>query len=476
MSPTETKDNPYRPPTGITATALQRASHIRVQVSFWLCVAAAAAYVCRNSLVACEKTIRLDLGLSEYAMGIILGPAFFWSYALAQIPTGWLGERFGSRRCLPLYSMIWSAACGAFAFAAGFPMLFTSRLIGGLAQAGLFPCTTKTVSDWHPPTERALASGAITAFMSLGGGVGTWLAGALLDYISWRWVFFIYALPGFAWAAIFWLWFREYPEEHSAVNQAELDFIEAGKKQAQLKPTAGPETQGLVWLALMTSPAAWLIFIQQFFRAAGYAFFASWFATYLQETRGVSTSHSAMLAMLPLVAIVVSSLVGGGLSDYIYLRTGSLSFSRKGLSAITQLACAAVVYSAFFITDANLAVLIISLGIFCSGFAGPCSYALTMDMGGRNVAPFFSTMNMMGNIGAGLLPMVVPWFKDWIKSNPQLLALSGGNSWNAVLVLFAAMYLLSAICWLLLRTNADVYQQSWLVRSSQSSSAEAIDK
>ena len=81
---------------------------VRHQLSLWLAVAATTAYLCRNCLVVAEKSIRLELNLSEEQMGFLLGPAFFWSYALIQIPGGWLGEKFGSRLILPIYSVVWS--------------------------------------------------------------------------------------------------------------------------------------------------------------------------------------------------------------------------------------------------------------------------------------------------------------------------------------------------------------------------------
>ena len=93
------------------------------------------AYLCRNSLVVAESQLRADLGLSESQMGFILGPAFFWTYALAQIPTAWLGERYGTRRCLPVFSAAWSLASAMIALATGFGWVLASRLSSGIAQA-----------------------------------------------------------------------------------------------------------------------------------------------------------------------------------------------------------------------------------------------------------------------------------------------------------------------------------------------------
>lgn len=219
-----------------------------------------------------------------------------------------------------------------------------------------------------------------------------------------------------------------------------------------------------MWSELVTSPAAWLLFGQQFFRAGGYAFFASWFATYLMETRGVSTAQSGWLAAMPLIATVVGSMLGGYVSDAILKATGSLGWGRKGVAMVSLTLCAALVFSAFFVADPTMAVLVISSGAFLAAIAGPCGYTMTMDMGGSNVASVFSAMNMLGNFGAGLTPWLVPQFKRWVESSSTLLAFCDGNSWNAVLLLFVSMYIGAAVCWTLLSAKGTVFEQSLLRR------------
>jgi hypothetical protein len=105
-------------------------------------------------------------------------------------------------------------------------------------------------------------------------------------------------------------------------------------------------------------------------------------------------------------------------------------------------------------------VLVISCGAFLSGMAGPLAYAVTIDMGGRAVATVFAAMNTAGNVGAGLLPWVVPAFRRALEANPTILELCGGNGWNGVLFLFSALYFLSAACWMLLRVRGTVLDAS----------------
>ncbi len=295
--------------------------------------------------------------------------------------------------------------------------------------------------------------------MSVGGVIGVSLTGLLLVHLEWRLIFGLYAVPGIIWAVGFFVWFRDRPADHRSVNLAEQAFIRAGQVELAEK-SAGPSGSAVMWLALATSPAMWMIASQQFFRAAGYIFFASWFPTYLQETRGVSTSHSGLLTVGPLIATVCAQLLGGGFSDWVFRRTGSLSLARKGVAMTSLSLCACLIFSAFFVADAWLAVAIISTGVFCAGFAGPSAYTVTMDMGGRHVASVFATMNMVGNFGAALMPWLVPHFRAAVDRSPTILNLCGRNSWNAVLVLFAVTYVFSAICWMMLRTKGTVFDQS----------------
>jgi nitrate/nitrite transporter NarK len=126
-------------------------------------------------------------------------------------------------------------------------------------------------------------------------------------------------------------------------------------------------------------------------------------------------------------------------------RTGSLGWARQGVSAGSSLACALLIMTAYFVEGALPAVLLISVGAYFSAFAGPCAYSITIDMGGRHVPAVFSVMNMSGNLGAWLFPMAVPEVVAWT------------GEWEPVLFLFAGIYLLSALFWLLLDARGTVF-------------------
>jgi ACS family glucarate transporter-like MFS transporter len=406
-----------------------------------LCMAAVMAYVTRNAIGAAESTVRADLGITKEQSGLLMS-MFFWPYALCQIPGAWVGQRIGPRKALPLFGILWSLASMGMA-AGSFVVMIMMRMFMGVAQAGLVPVCTGVMARWIPRTGQASASGAFAGFMSVGGVIAAPLTAWLVVSCGWRWAFALYALPGIVWALWFHGWFRNTPAEHDAVNDAERELIEPGSNHAV--PASHPSVP---WALILSSPAMWWICAQQFFRAAGYIFFSTWFATYLQEARGVKIISSGLLTTLPLLADVIGSLAGGALSDLLLRRTNSVKLARQGLSVVAMLACALLTFSAYFSSDVFVIVLIISAGTFCAAVGNPCSCAITMNMGGDHVAPVMSMMNMSGNLGAALFPLAVPWL------------LSATGSWNAVLLGFGGLYVVAAACWCMLKADGTVMDQA----------------
>lgn len=418
-----------------------RPTAIRYYVLALLCAAATIAYLQRNGLGVAVPLITADLAISKRQMGLVLG-SFFATYALVQIPAALLASRWQPRKALTLYAVLWSLATAAISLAPNWYFLLAAQLAMGAAQAGLFPAATLCITAWLPATRRGVSTGALASCMSVGAAVGASLAGLLLVRLSWRTMFIFYALPGLAWAACFGLFFRNDPGEHPGVNEAELDLIRRGRSASPPPKITAPTP----WRALLASPALWAICGQHVFRSAGYIFYASWFPTYLREAHQVSLEASGVLASLPLAAVVVGSPLGGQASDFVLKLTGSRLWGRQVFACICMLLCAALILVAWQINSAMLAVGILAAGSFCAAFGGPCAYAITMDMGGRQVAAVFSIMNATGAVGALLFPVVIP-----------LIVEAGG--WDAVLFTFAGIYVGAGACWLAFNANGTIVPQ-----------------
>ncbi len=410
----------------------------------WLCLAAGIAYVQRQSLGVVEIEMRTELGLTKKESAWIMTSGFFVMYALFQVPAGWVGHVWGSRRALSIFAVACSAATSLCYFAVQFPVFLLLRCSMGLSQAGLFPCTTGTMKNWFPYTQWGLSNGMLTAFQQMGGAFVPIATGYVAAKWGWRWTFPIFAMPGLLWAAWFLYWFRDRPDEHSSVNAGELAEIRPlGNIQT---PAAPHHDEPVPWGVLLLSPALAMICTQQFFRGAAYIFYSTWFATYLRDGRHVEMTTAAWLTSLPLWANAVGCLAGGGLSDWLLVRTGSRRISRQGLAVASQLACATLVFIAYPVVDPTIASLIISLGSFCAAAGGPIAYAVTIDMGGNHVRPVFSLMNMWGNLGSLVFPLVLPFVVGEGKA----------TNWDLALPLFGMMYAIAGVCWLGFNPNRSI--------------------
>ncbi|HEY7155805.1 MAG TPA: MFS transporter [Gemmataceae bacterium] len=412
-----------------------RPTYVRHLVLAALCAITTINYIQRNSLGGAETTIRADLGLDRNDTGDAMG-AFFLTYALCQVPSGWLAQRWGGRRTLVMYAAGWSIVMAFTAAATNLSALKGARWAMGALQAGIFPCCTMILAAWYPITRRGFATAALNSFMLAGGVIASWITGKLIGPLGWRWLFLLYAVPGLAWACWFAVWFRDRPRDHAAVNPAELALI---------SPDYGSQKESTVsrkvpWMAILFSSALWLICIQQFCRAGALRFFDMWLPTYLQEARGQSVKDANYLTSLPLLAGMIGGPVGGILSDIVLARTASRRAARQGVAIGGILGGLFVYVLAYQVPNLTGAVLLACLGLFIMTFSSPCAYALSMDMGGRNLPVIFATMNMAGNLGSWAFTKYIPRVVTW-------------RGWEAALLVFAAMHVVAIVCWLLLNPN-----------------------
>jgi nitrate/nitrite transporter NarK len=217
-----------------------------------------------------------------------------------------------------------------------------------------------------------------------------------------------------------------------------------------LTPAANPEPAPRApvrWGRLLTNPHMILLCGQQFMRAAAVALFFTWFPRYLQEAKGVSVAESGGLAAWPLVVGMFGALLGGTISDWLLRKTGNPRLSRQGLAVVATALCAGVSLAAYYAESARAAVILVSVAGFCGYASGVSAYAMAITMGGKRVAPVFATMNMSGNVGAGVFPFVL-----------GLLVGHSGN-WNVTLVLFAGLFAGATVCWAILNPKGTLFDE-----------------
>lgn len=465
-------------------------SAIRWIVLSIVAFASASAYLTRYCISAANTTIQKDLGFDDARMGQLMS-AFALGYLLCQVPGGWLGNRFGTRIAFAMLSVFWSLCNLWSAMGSAFHVLWASRFSLGLFQAGLVPVSARIISDWIPIQARGFSSALITASMSIGGAFAMWLTGRMLDLnYGWRIIFTAYSAVGIGWAIGFVWYFRTLPKDHRGVNEAELLLItksnETGTpapERVQTEPASAnlpePPAEDLsdhpyavsasvsgdaseiandagrnsssgrnLILHMVMSAGMWGICIQSFFRAAGYAFFVTWFFAFLEYAYGISKAQAGVLNSLPLIAVVVGSLSGGLIVDGLLKATGSRWISRTGTAIVSLSICGLLTMASAWTATAAQLSLVIALGALFSGIGGPAAWAATIDIGGRHTAVVMGVMNMAGCLAGVILPtMLGSWF--------ELIRQSGGN-WNMVIYLHAAFYFAGALSWLVVNPNREL--------------------
>lgn len=425
-------------------------TRVRYAVLGMLALGAILSYLLRVALAPAGTTIQADLNIPSDVMGVVHS-AFFLGYFWFQIPAGWAGQRLGARVSLATMGLLWAAATVASARADSEPLLYWSRVALGVAQAGLFPVTIMAIRDWFPRERHGLASSVITACMSMGAVLASAATTRLLEQFGWRPTFLLYAAIASGWALLFLLWFRDTPNRHPSVNPAELDLIRAEPRSSGSPPPKSAQagshlSPGAALLAMLSTPSMWALCAQAFFQAFGYVLFTSWFPAYLEKGRGLSVRAAGDLNMLPLLTVVVGSVAGGHLIDFLLRRTGNRWLSRSALPASGLAICAAAAFVATWADRPSVAVGIIAAGMFFTGIAMPGKWACTIDLTAGHSATGFALMNMAGNIGAWVCPRVVG---DMFEGLEQ-----GRGDWNSILLLLAGVQLVAAFFCLILNPNS----------------------
>src|SRR5262249_9194115 len=205
-------------------------SRARIGVLGFLCTLALLLYVDRVCIGQAGTSLRAALGLSTAEVAWVY-TAFTLAYCLFEVPTGHWGDRFGSRGVIARVVLWWSAFTALTGAAFGLWSLLAFRFLFGAGEAGALPNAARVVSRWFPPQDRGQATGAITPPALSGGAIAPFLAALLIESIGWRLTFAVFGVVGVAWAALFYIWFRDDPAQHPAVNTAELRLI--GNKAAE---------------------------------------------------------------------------------------------------------------------------------------------------------------------------------------------------------------------------------------------------
>lgn len=405
----------------------ESATHRRYGVVAFTLTLVAVAYLDRVCIATAAPVMKHDLGLSDEQMGFVFS-AFTFAYALFEVPSGWLADRFGARVTIARIVVWWSLMTALTGAASGFLSLLLIRFLFGMGEAGTFPAATRVYGRWLSEAERGRTFGLAIMAGALGGAATQPMVARLLDVMHWRHTFPIFGAVGVLWTAAWWWWFRDDPHEHAGVNAAERRLIEAGGAVAH--PHAP-----VPWSVLFRHRTLIMLCAMYTGVIYGWYFYLTWLPTYLLEARGFDLRAAGSLAGLPLVGIAVGVFIGGWLSDHLVVWWGVRAGRR--LAGLVGLPLAALAIVAAVLTTDPVtcaACLAAAAGLAALGVAP--AWAVCLEIGGAHAGVVSGAMNMFGNLGGTLVGVVFGY------------AVGRWHSWTIPLVSVAALYLVAAVCWL----------------------------
>lgn len=364
-------------------------------------------YVDRATLSIAAPVMRTELGFDAVAMGLAFS-AFGWSYTSLQIPGGWVLDKYGARLVYGIGLILWSI----FTFFQGFVgyfghafiALFALRFLMGVAETPAFPTNSRLTVMWFPTRERGFATSVYQSAQYFALAAFTPIMAWILHAFGWHHIFFwaggVGIILGFVW-----LKYVRDPKNHTGVNQAELDYIEAGGGIANL----GDKKSEIKWSqvrALVSNRMMLGVYLGQFCLTTITWFFLTWFPTYLIQAKGMSILKVGIVASIPALAGFVGGMVGGIWSDWLLRRGNSLTVARK-TPIILGLLLSTSIIAANYVSSEAFVIGVMSLAFFSKG-VGNLGWCIVSDTSPKELLGISGGIfNFFGNIASIATPLAI---------------------------------------------------------------------
>ena len=403
----------------------QKKSNIRWIIAGLMWAAIAVNYLDRAIIAAASPHLIKEFSLTPSEMGWIMS-AFFWTYALLQIPAGWLADKVGQKKTLGWAVGWWSVATMCMGIATGFKSLLCMRFILGAGEAAAYPSNAGIASRWFPDKERSFVSALFDSASKFGGAVAMPLIVWLMYLFDWRITFCIFGSIGVIWALFWMIYYSDSPEKHRMINQAEINYIREGQAQKH----GIEQGAAMKWYKLLRYKPIWAMCLGFFTINYTSYFFITWLPTYLVQEKGMGLIKMGFVATLPLLCGMAAEMTAGWISDRMHSsKKFSLSFTRKSILLIGM--CMALCVGFAPLTD-SVVLTVVLLCIARSGTAVAASqvWSLPGDVAPKNmVSTVAGLQNTISNFGGAFGPIITG----------ALVAATGSFTWALI---FSAVLLI----------------------------------
>ena len=439
---------------------MTRPTSIRIVVATLLTIVACLLYLDRYALGIASESMKVDLRMTQSQVSLSFF-AFFISYALCQVPAGWLSDRFGPRVMLTVYILGWSLFTGLLGVTTQVGLVLLLRFLCGATQAGAYPVCSGMIRHWFPVARRGLASSVVAMGGRSGAVLAPILTAALMTAFagSWRPVLILYGLAGVLVAFVFAWICRNTPRDHALCNEAERRLISAHTPSHTAPSHTAPatvvgsattmansESQQFPLIPVLTSLSLWGNSLTQFLTNIGWLFVVTWLPRYLGDVHQVPLQEQAVMTAIPTAAGIVGMFCGGWWTDVAARRFG-LRWGRCLPVTATRFTAASgyglcLILGLLYIPDPGsrwlpwMIILGLSIATFSCDLGVPAMWAYSQDVGGKYTASIMGWANMHGNFGAAV---ATPLYNAILGETPTL------SQWNTLFAFCTGVFALSGV-------------------------------
>jgi len=406
---------------GETATMTRRPGiPATTNVLALLCAMYFINYIVRVNVSTAAAVFQPELHLTNTQVGLIFS-AFAYPYLAFQIAGGWVADKFGARRALTVFAIIWSSATVLMGLANSLSGMVLGRILLGIGVSAL-PVATRAMSNWMPAEKRGFAQGITHAFARLGNALTPPLIAWLILLVSWRGSFVVVGTISFLWAIAWGIYFRDDPAEHPGITAADIERLPKKRAKSVARVPFGRLASRMFPVTLVYFCYGWTLW-----------FFLAWIPSYFLHSYNLKLSSSALFASGVFLGGTLGDFIGGIVSDRIFEKTHSRTKARRNIIVFGFLVSTVFMLPVLMVHDLTIIVLSLSLAFFFAEFTVGAFWAIPMD-----IAPRYSGFaSGFMNSGSALAAIVSPLIGGYIIDRT--------GKWEMTFVAGIALLLLGAV-------------------------------